>query len=117
MASLLCFRDEEREPDKDAELMQGSAGRMNKEACFRIESGCFYMYLYKNMSQGLPDNPVVKTSPSNAGDTSSIPGWGAHIPPASEPRGQGVEQAYSGSSIVANSIVFFFLMVHIKKNI
>lgn len=51
---------------------------------------------------------MVKTSPSNAGDTSSIPGWGAHIPPASEPRGQGVEQAYSGSSIVANSIVFFF---------
>lgn len=75
------------------------------------------MSLYKNTSQGLPGNPVVKTSPSNTGGTSSIPGWGAHIAPASEPRGQGVEQAYNGSSIAANSIklLLFFLMVHRKR--
>ena len=29
--------------------------------------------------------PVVKTSPSNAGDESSIPGWGTKIP---QPWGQ-----------------------------
>ena len=75
------------------------------------------MYLYKNTFQGLPGNPVVKTSPSNAGDMSTIPGWGAHIPPASEPRSQGVEQVYNGSSIVANAIklFWFFLTVHRKK--
>jgi len=28
---------------------------------------------------------VAKTSPSNAGDTGSIPGWGAKIPHASQP--------------------------------
>lgn len=74
------------------------------------------MYLYKNMSQGLTDNPVVKTSPSNAGDT-NCPWLGAHIPPASEPRGQGVEQAYNGSSIVANSLLCFFFNGSQKKNL
>ena len=31
-----------------------------------------------------PDRPVVKTLPSNAGGTSSIPGWGAEVPHASQ---------------------------------
>ena len=31
----------------------------------------------------LPEGPVVKTSPSNAGDAGSIPVWGTKIPHAS----------------------------------
>ena len=33
-----------------------------------------------------PGGPVVKTSPSNAGDTGSIPGQGAKIAHASQPK-------------------------------
>ena len=40
----------------------------------------------------LPDGPVVKTSPSNAGSTGSIPGWGAEIPHASWPKKQNIKQ-------------------------
>ena len=32
-------------------------------------------------SGDFPGGPVVKTLPSNAGNASSIPGWGAEIPP------------------------------------
>ena len=35
-----------------------------------------------------PGGPVVKTSPSNAGDVGSIPGWGPKIPHASPPKNQ-----------------------------
>ena len=34
----------------------------------------------KNVFRDFPGSPVVKTSPSNAGSVSSIPGWGAKIP-------------------------------------
>ena len=34
----------------------------------------------------LPGSPVVKTSPSNAGSASSIPGQGAKMPHASQPK-------------------------------
>ena len=34
----------------------------------------------KQTNWNLPGGPVVKTSPSNTGDTGSIPGWGAKIP-------------------------------------
>ena len=33
---------------------------------------------------GPPRGPVVKTLPSNAGDTGLIPGWGAEMPHASQ---------------------------------
>ena len=33
-----------------------------------------------------PGNPVVETSLSNAGGTSSIPGWGTKIPYALQPK-------------------------------
>ena len=39
-----------------------------------------------------PGGPVVKTSPSNAGGTGSIPGWGAKIPHASWPKNQNIKQ-------------------------
>ena len=44
--------------------------------------------LFNNVQRDLPGSPVVKTSPSNAGAASSIPGWGAKIPQASEPKNQ-----------------------------
>ena len=38
-----------------------------------------------------PGGPVVKTSPSNAGDEGSIPGWGAKMPHSMQ-RGQEVKK-------------------------
>ena len=35
---------------------------------------------------------MFKTSPSNAGNTASIPGWGSEIPHASWPKNQNVKQ-------------------------
>ena len=35
---------------------------------------------------------MVKTSPSNAGGVGSIPGWGAKIPHASQPKNQNIKQ-------------------------
>ena len=34
----------------------------------------------KNYSRDFPGDPVVKNLPSNAGDASSIPGWGTKNP-------------------------------------
>ena len=42
-------------------------------------------------SWDFPGSPVVKTSPSNAGDESSIPGQGAKIPHASQPKHQTIK--------------------------
>ena len=39
-----------------------------------------------------PGGPVVKTSPSNAGGTGSIPGQGPKIPCASQPKNQNIKQ-------------------------
>ena len=65
------------------------------------------------LSRDFPGGPVVKTSPSNAGSAGSIPGWGAKIPHALQPKNQKTENR---SSIVTNSIKTL-KMVHIKKNI
>ena len=56
-----------------------------------------------------PGGPVIKTSLSNAGGVSSIPGRGAKIPHASWPKNQNIKQ-----NIVTNSIKTL-KMVHIKK--
>ena len=58
-----------------------------------------------------PDGPVVKTSLSSAGDAGLIPGLGAKIPHASQPKNQNIKQ----SNFVTNSIKTL-KMVHIKKN-
>ena len=47
---------------------------------------------HKGKSQDFPSGPVVKTSPSNAGGTGSIPGWEAKIPQASAPKNQNIRQ-------------------------
>ena len=39
-----------------------------------------------------PGSPVVKTSLSHAGGTDAIPGWGAKIPHASQPKNQNIKQ-------------------------
>ena len=39
-----------------------------------------------------PGGPVVKTSPSNAGDVGSIPGRAAKIPHALQPKHQNIKQ-------------------------
>ena len=35
-------------------------------------------------------SPVVKTSPTNAGDVGSAPAWGTQIPYASQPKHQNI---------------------------
>ena len=51
------------------------------------------IYLLQFPSVGyFPGGPAVKTSPSNAGSTGSIPGWGAKIPHASWPKYQNIKQ-------------------------
>ena len=55
---------------------------------------------------------VVKTLPSNAGGASSIPGWGAKILHASQPKNQSIRQEqYCKNSIRT------LKMVHIKKSL
>ena len=58
----------------------------------------------------LQDGPVVKTSPSNAGDVGSIPVWEAKSPHASWPK----NQTQNRNNIVTNWIKTL-KMVHIKK--
>ena len=48
---------------------------------------CLFNPLFKTiLCRDFPGGPVVKTSPSNAGGAGSIPGHGAKIPHASQPR-------------------------------
>ena len=46
------------------------------------------------MKREFPGGPVVKTSPSNAGDVGSIPGLGAKISHASGPKNQNIKQKW-----------------------
>ena len=43
---------------------------------------------------------MVKTSPSNTGSESTIPGWGSKMPPASRPKSQNISKR---GNIVTNS--------------
>ena len=49
-------------------------------------------YLKPLQFQDFPGGPVVKTSPSNAGGASSIPGRGAKIPHATQPKHQNIKK-------------------------
>ena len=49
--------------------------------------------ILKIKKRDFPGGPVVKTEPSNAGGESSIPGQGAGIPHASQPKDQNIKQA------------------------
>ena len=40
----------------------------------------------------IPGSPVIRTSPSNAGSMSRIPGWGAKIPHTSWLKNQNIKQ-------------------------
>ena len=48
--------------------------------------------LWKMMRGDFPGGPVVKTPPSSAGGTGSIPGWGAKILHALQPEKQNIKQ-------------------------
>ena len=53
----------------------------------------------KNRMWGFPGGPVVKTSLSGVGDAGSVPGRGAKIPHAWQPK----KQTKTRSNIVTNS--------------
>ena len=55
---------------------------------------------------------MVKTSPSGAGDASSIPGLGAKIPHALQPKNQNIKQ----SNFVTNSIKTLFYFIFFNKD-
>ena len=46
----------------------------------------------KSYHRDFPDSPVVRTLPSNAGGAGSIPGQGARVPHASQPKNRNVKQ-------------------------
>ena len=46
----------------------------------------------KRLFRDFPGSPVVKTLPSNAGGTGSIPGGGPKIPHALQPKNQNIKQ-------------------------
>ena len=65
--------------------------------------------LRKTSSWDFPGCPVVKTSPSNAGDMGSIPGQGVKIPHASQSKHQNTKQKQWCNKFNKN-----FKMVHSK---
>ena len=48
--------------------------------------------IFKRQFKDFPGSPVVKTLPSNARGVGSIPGQGAKIPHASQPKNQNIKQ-------------------------
>ena len=49
------------------------------------------------MQRDFPGGPVVKTSSSNAGGASLIPGWGAKSPHAFQLKNQNIKQKQYGN--------------------
>ena len=66
----------------------------------------------KDTHWDFPGDPVVKTSPSNAGGVGSFPGWGAKIPHASQPKTQNIKQKQYCNKFNKD----FKKTVHIKKH-
>ena len=62
-------------------------------------------------SWDVPDGPVVRTLPSNAGGTSSIPGGGAKIQHPLMSKNQNIQQKQYCNKFNKN----FKKLVHIKK--
>ena len=60
------------------------------------------LLLFKTSFQhwDFPGSPVVKTSPSKAGAAVSVPGWGAKIPHAPQPKNKNINRSH----IATNSI-------------
>ena len=68
--------------------------------------------LLEEQSRDFPDDPVVKTLLSSAGDMDSIPGWETKIPHALQPKNQNIKQKQYCSKLNKD-----FKLVHIKKKI
>ena len=58
-----------------------------------------------SFSGDFPGGPVVRISPSNAGDSGSIPAWGTRISGASQPKNK-MKIKQGRSNIVTNPIEF-----------
>ena len=76
--------------------MEGQASYLRSGYC---ESTSMFM-VYSKKIRDFPGGPVVKSPPANAEDSGSIPGRGAKIPHAWQPKDQNIKR----SNIVANSI-------------
>ena len=63
------------------------------------------------VSGDFPGSPVVKTSPSNAGGVSSIPGQETKIPHASQPKNKNIKNRIN----IVTSSTKTLEMVHSKK--
>ena len=63
------------------------------------------------MPWDFPGGPVVKTSPSNVGGVGLIPGQGAKIPHASQPKTKNIKQKQYCNKFNKD----FKKVVHIKK--
>ena len=58
-----------------------------------IYFGPYYSFAsFKVLFRDFPGGPVVETLPSNAGVVGSVPGQGAKIPHASQPKSQNIQQ-------------------------
>ena len=68
-------------------------------------------YLQNGYKRNFPGAPVAKTSPSNAGGTGLIPGWGARIPHASW---QKKNKTMDRNNVVAD-LIKTLKMAHLKK--
>ena len=56
------------------------------------ENKCSINVPLTKRGRDFPWGPVVRTSPSNVGDASSIPGWGAKLLHSSLPKNQIIKQ-------------------------
>jgi hypothetical protein len=71
-------------------------------------------YLQNGYKRNFPGAPVAKTSPSNAGGTGLIPGWGARIPHASWPKNQNMRQMQYGNKF-SNDFKMIYILKKLKK--
>ena len=51
-----------------------------------------FVKLVKDIPRDFPGNPVVRTSPYNAGSTGSVSGWAAELPRAPRPKTSNMKQ-------------------------
>ena len=86
--------EEEGRMDWEPRISRGKLfckGWINNKA-WRYSTGNYILYPVIDHNAGTSRGPVVKTSSSNAVSVGSVPGWGAKIPHAFQPKNQNTEQ-------------------------
>ena len=74
----------EERKDRKGGRKEWKRGRRRKK---RRREGKFQTLIHgMKKCQDFPGGPVAETSPSNAGAAGSVPGWGAEVPHASQPK-------------------------------